>query len=86
MNKFDKDRANANGQLLSLLCDLMQRYPSLRFGQILANFDFVKTIPNEDSEPGVKWADEFHLEPTELLERVQKCIDSMNNKENDDGC
>lgn len=74
---FDKqnNRLADNIELVKILTDLVNTNPDLRFSQILANFDFVKQIPQYHHEVdeiiGHVWLDEYNLEPSELLERVK---------------
>lgn len=81
MNSFDEKRRYTNGELVMLLYKLIQENPTMRFSQILSNFDFVKQDQIDDISGGTTqfWQDEFYLEPTELLKRVKTAIERINN-------
>jgi hypothetical protein len=72
MNLFDQDRRDANRELVRSLSEWVEAHPDMRFGQILRNAGVVKELPLPRGLAGVVWADEFNLEPTELLKRVRK--------------
>lgn len=54
-----------------ILSQLVEKYPDLRFGQILDDFNFV--ISEENS-----WRDEFFTEPDVIKNRVRKTIEVTN--------
>lgn len=56
-----------NTTLCHLLRELVDKYPDLRFSQILLNFDFTK-----------KDVDDYYLEPWELEERIIETINKVN--------
>jgi len=66
---LNQRRQEANRELLELLQEQIERYPSERFSQILRNAGFVQQT--EISEQ-VVWEDDFNLEPWQLLKRVDK--------------
>lgn len=67
-------RHEANVELLVILTELVEKYPDLRFGQILSSFEFVDTLM-VDNQYGLTdvgdWKNEFYVEPTVILERVK---------------
>ena len=71
MSTFDENRNKANAELVGILWKLVQENPTQRFSQILRNFEFVKQHKAMAIGRFV-WVDEFSLEPTKLLERVQE--------------
>ena len=73
------ERQDANRELVRLLSEWVEKYPDMRFGQILRNAGFVyeDALSDYDHYDGeyhslFVWRDEFTLEPTELLKRVRK--------------
>ena len=74
-------RQQANYQLVNLLHMLVERNPDARLGQLLTSYGYVKhTRPVSQSsadEWGVKWEDEYYLEPEELLERVETAVANL---------
>jgi hypothetical protein len=67
-------RKESNIDLLNLLEFLIERHPDMRFGQILQNFGFVKAERPAKSENRISWQNEFYLEGSEILERVQRTM------------
>lgn len=61
-----KDRAVSNLALVQNLFDLVEKNPDLRFGQILVNYGFVK------NDSTGHWRDEFFLESSKTLQRVEE--------------
>ena len=61
LNEFDQARLKANRELLILLACIIERYPELRFNQVLEVYKFMpKTLP----------ANNFYEEPQVTLKRV----------------
>ena len=75
--EFDQQRISANKELLTILTGLIEDYPTLRFGQLLNVFDFIKNIRPTKEELEVSWQNEFYLEPTELVKRVKQRIKDL---------
>ena len=71
---LNQRRQETNRELLELLQSQIEKFPSERFSQILANGGFVQQA--EVSEQ-VVWKDEFNLEPWQLLERVQEVSERL---------
>lgn len=67
-------RQLANKQLLSILEQVVDNNPDLRFGQILLNYKFVKW---ELTEEGIKIHDPFYEEPVDTLNRVKSIIEEL---------
>lgn len=80
-------RKDANIELLNKLEYCIERYPDMRFSQILQNFGFIKPIrPAKDSSQ-VDWQNEFYVEGGQLLDRVIRRIEDVeyeNNKVKDE--
>ena len=76
-NKIDM-RQLANKQLLSILEQVVDRNPDIRLGQILLNYQFVKS---EVAENGIKIHDPYHEEPVDTLSRVKSKIKEMSSIE-----
>ena len=72
--KFDQARKEANLKLLEHLKYLMDNNPSMRFGQILQNFGFIKAERPAKPEQRISWQNEFYVEPQEVLERVERHV------------
>ena len=65
------DRQDANRAILIVLADLVEKYPDMRFSQILVNYDFVEQQDVQTAGyPKMRWRDEFYLESDKLLERI----------------
>ena len=72
------NRQQTNIALLKTLEKLIERYPDMRFGQILFNFGFIDHI--YDKICGVTTIkDPFGEEPIETLKRVKEEIDRLIN-------
>lgn len=71
-NKIEQ-RQTANRELISLLSEAVEKYPHLRFGQLLCIFNIVKqtSIAEGNSIIGLKTEDPFHEESIDTLERVK---------------
>jgi len=78
------NRMESNLQLVSTLKALVEEYPTLRFGQILSSFGFVKSTSPTVLE-AMAWQDEYYLEPEPLIERVQLAIARIKHEAEDDG-
>jgi hypothetical protein len=74
-NNAVKVRGEYNAKLLIILSKLIEKYPELRFGQILYNFGFV-TKP-EVAEETYKLFDPFNEEPVEMYNRVVKTLEKF---------
>lgn len=62
-----RNRQRDNRRILGALNALVERYPELRFGQILCNYKFVNWSNTDD---GVRICDPFHEEPADTFKRV----------------
>jgi len=71
-----KNRQEINQKIVYELSKLVNKYPDLRFGQILSNFGFIEQTNHfeDDYHDYDYWKDEFYIEPEEILERIQKAI------------
>lgn len=74
-NDAVKVRGEYNAKLLIILSKLIEKYPELRFGQILYNFGFV-TKP-AIAEETYKLFDPFNEEPVEMYNRVVKTLEKF---------
>lgn len=76
-------RQEANLQLVTILQEIIQNNPDLRFSQILYNFHFVHKLrpvnPQTLEEYSYQWQNEFYLESERLLKRVQEKVDDTKN-------
>lgn len=70
-NAFDMKRYEDNLELAKCLFLLIVEHPTLRFGQILENFKFVRHT-TVDGTP--LWEREILCEPGKILERVERVI------------
>ncbi len=70
-----KDRQTSNLLILTILSDYLKKYPDIRFSQALLNLNIVKQLdvqPRHPNDwPDQRWADEFYLEPEDLLKRIK---------------
>lgn len=62
-----RSRQRHNRKLIDILSSIVEKYPDLRFGQILFNYKFVNWCNTDD---GVKICDPFYEEPADTLKRV----------------
>jgi len=70
--EFDDERQQATLELLRLLQELVHDNPTMRFGQILQNYGFVKAERPANPEQRISWQNEFYVEPVALLKRVKE--------------
>lgn len=68
------NRQEANKELINQLQYLVDRNPDMRFSQILLAFGFVKQERPARPEARISWQDEFYLEGSQILERVNHRI------------
>ena len=76
------NRLTWNRLLVKRLGKLVERYPDMRFSQLLSAFEFVKGNLKQSDDYGTildGWLDEFMVEPSELLERVDAKIREVQN-------
>lgn len=66
-----RNRQRDNRKIVWFLNALVERYPDLRFGQILFNYKFINWCNTDD---GVKVCDPFYEEPADTLKRVEENI------------
>lgn len=66
-----RNRQRDNIRIVGYLNALVERYPDLRFGQILFNYKFVNWSNTDD---GVRICDPFYEEPADTLKRVRENI------------
>lgn len=66
-----RNRQRDNRKIVGFLNALVERYPDLRFGQILFNYKFVNWSNTDD---GVRMCDPFYEEPADTLKRVKENI------------
>lgn len=62
-------RQKANHHILSLLSDLAERFPDMRFHQLLFNADVLKTVCGNDGSPDV--VNEYGVESEAILKRLK---------------
>lgn len=75
-NRRCRNRKVNNLMLLNYLEDLITRYPDLRFGQILFNYQFIKWYTTKD---GIQICDPFYEEPVETIKRVREQMSKNKN-------
>ena len=78
-------RKDANIELLNKLEYCIERYPDMRFSQILLAFAFVKQERPARPEARISWQDEFYVEGEHLIDRVVKRIEDVEVANNDKG-
>lgn len=65
------NRLEANREILRILAERVEAQPEVRFGQLLRNMAAV--LERVDATTGgIVWKDEFYLESTDLLKRIEK--------------
>lgn len=60
------NRQESNREILKILSDAVEKYPEMRFSQILLAYKVVEMEANQ-----MYWEDEFYLESSILLERIE---------------
>lgn len=66
-----RNRQRDNRKIVEILNTLVEKYPDLRFGQILFNYKLVNWSNTDD---GVRICDPFYEEPADTLKRVRENI------------
>ncbi len=64
----NEQRLKYNTQVVEILQTLVKQYPSMRFSQILATWDFVQ----RDMQG--HWKEEYYVEPNVVLARVIEAL------------
>ena len=72
------NRQQTNIVLVKTLENLIEKYPDMRFGQILFNFGFIDHVYDKICNVTMI-KDPFSEEPTETLKRVKEEIDRLIN-------
>lgn len=67
-------RKESNIVLLKTLEMLIEKYPDMRFGQILFNFGFLQTDHFDDKKGKWLMKDPFYEEPEITIDRVKETI------------
>ena len=70
-----KTRGEYNAKLLIILSKLIEKYPELRFGQVLYNFGFITKPAN--IEGTYKLFDPFNEESVVMYNRVVKTLEKF---------
>ena len=65
-------RKSSNRDILRILTALVNNHPDQRFMQLLFNADVLKVISDPLSTSSPTVINEYHLESSELLERVRR--------------
>lgn len=74
-------RHSANREIIEILSDMVERYPDLRFGQILAITEAIQYVP--DSRPYIDTVDvkdPFNEESVDMWIRMRDKMMEINNK------
>lgn len=81
--KIDQRQA-ANREIIKILADIVERYPELRFGQILAISNVIQYEHIScDSDQYVETVkDPFHEESIDMLTRVRNKIQNLDKNQN----
>ena len=64
------ERQKYNKLILERLSKLVDKYPDLRFGQILVNCDIIELVPDYNNTAMIA-LDPFYEEPEVTLERIK---------------
>lgn len=76
-------RLEINRELLNILESLIEKYPDMRFSQILLNFAFVKPERPAKPELRISWQDEFYKESSEIIERVRRRVQNIETEDSE---
>ena len=68
------NRQETNTVLLKTLEMLIEKYPDMRFGQILFNFGFIEPDHMDTKKGGWLIKDPFYEEPETTFDRVKETI------------
>lgn len=68
------DRQNDNRRIVMYIFDMVEKYPNLRFGQILSALNAIKA---DHMDSLVYWENEFYIEPSEILKRVEIAAEKL---------
>lgn len=74
------DRLAANREIMNLIWDAVERYPSMRFTQLLYSLDIVKENRGADGCV-VSWQTEYNTESVETLSRVRQALAAIQAQE-----
>jgi hypothetical protein len=78
------DRLSANRKLVQIISEAIEEYPDVRFGQVLTALRIVthtRPVSQETADNHqLEWKDEFYLESSELLERVENSLKSAHDE------
>ena len=85
--KIDQRQA-ANREIIEILSDIVERYPELRFGQILAISNVIQyehcakqNLTSRNHNPYIEVVkDPFHEESIDMLTRVRNKIQNLHRK------
>jgi len=69
-------RQEANKRILEILIEEVNGQPDIRFGQLLRNLGAISEEREVDGP--MLWANEFYLEPQDLLQRIEKTRKMIN--------
>lgn len=71
-------RQSANREIIEILSDMVERYPDLRFGQILAITEAIQYKPGPGINDGVKVVDPFNEESVDMWIRMRDTMMEFN--------
>jgi hypothetical protein len=71
-------RHSANREIIEILLDMVERYPDLRFGQILAITEAIQYKPGHGINDGVKVVDPFNEESVDVWIRMRDKMMQLN--------
>ena len=71
-------RQSANREIIEILSDMVERYPDLRFGQILAITDAIQYKYGPGVNDGVKVVDPFNEESVDMWIRMRDKMMQLN--------
>lgn len=64
-------RHSANQEIIEILSDMVERYPDLRFGQILAITEVIQYKPGPGINDDIKVVDPFNEESVDMWIRMR---------------
>lgn len=75
-------RHSANREIIEILSDMVERYPDLRFGQILAITEVIQYKPGPGINDDIKVVDPFNEESVDMWIRMRDKMMQFNRNVN----
>ena len=75
--KFDRERSDANAELIGILAQYLTDHPNERFGQALRNLEIVRECLMVNPTTPRYWENEFNTEPQQMVARAKRALRRM---------